>query len=381
LSLRIAFYSHNGFGLGHVRRNLKLAQGLLRRRPNADVLILTGAAGLHEFALPSSIDYLKLPSVRKMDAGRWRPRTLDIEMENLLKLRRTIILEAVRAYRPHLFVADFLPQGVEGELVPALQELAVRKDAWTAIGFRDVLDEPAAVRDAWDTDGSRQALDGLYDTVLVYGQPEWFDFASAYGLDASLPRYVGLLGEPGVAARPRPAGDVRILATSGGGADGYAVLAAALEALEPLRARLGGSVRCTCLTGPLMPDADVERLRAIGKRVDGRVVRFANDLPRKLARMSAVIGMGGYNTVCDILSYRRPAVIVPRPGPSREQPIRARILANRGLAATLALAECTASAVAESLEAELRRDSYPEDALPALDGTSRAVDALLELVE
>ncbi len=208
MSLRVAFYSHNGYGLGHVTRNLKLARGLLTQRPSADVLIITGAASLNELPLPSNVDYLKLPSVRKQATGRWRPQTLDIEMERLMELRRNTILEAVRAYRPHLFVADYLPLGVEGELIPALEELRTRSDAHTVIGFRDILDEPAVVRQAWDGDGVLEAMERLYDLVLVYGQPDWFDF-SAYGLRPELPRYVGLLGDPEAAARVRLPEEVR----------------------------------------------------------------------------------------------------------------------------------------------------------------------------
>src|SRR5919198_3199599 len=109
MSLRVAFYSHNGFGLGNVRRNLKLAEGLLERRPNADVLIVTGAAGLHEFPLPANVDYVKLPSVRKQDTGRWRPLALDIEMERLLALRRAVILEGGFPPPPPLFFPGLLP--------------------------------------------------------------------------------------------------------------------------------------------------------------------------------------------------------------------------------------------------------------------------------
>src|SRR3954447_10221125 len=116
VSLRIAFYSHNGFGLGHITRNAKLAQALLRHRPNADILLITGSAGLNELPAIPNVDYVKLPSVRKQAAGRWRPQSLDIEMEHLLRLRRTMILETIRAYRPHLLVADSLPLGVEREL-------------------------------------------------------------------------------------------------------------------------------------------------------------------------------------------------------------------------------------------------------------------------
>jgi predicted glycosyltransferase len=376
--MRVAFYSHNGYGLGHVRRNLKLAEGLFRRRPNADVLLLTGSAGLHRFALPANVDYIKLPSVRKQASGRWRPAALDIEMEHLLHLRQTIILESIRAYRPHLFVADFLPLGVERELLPALEELSARGDARTVIGFRDLLDDPLEVRRSWE-DGSRAAIDELYDLTLVYGEQRWFDFA-AYGLDPDQVRYVGLLGDPDVTPVQRPLRDVRVTVTCGGGYDGYAVLAAALDALEPLRETFQGDVRCTLLTGPLMPDADVARLRAVGKRVGARVHRFAEDLHAKLARSTVVVGMCGYNTVCDVLSFRRPTVIIPRPGPSGEQPMRAQILKKRGLASVVPLSRCTGAVLAKAVEPLLETDSYAEKHLPELHGVERAVDALLELV-
>ena len=38
----------------------------------------------------------------------------------------------------------------------------------------------------------------------------------------------------------------------------------------------------------------------------------------------AVVGMGGYNTFCEILSFDKPALIVPRISPREEQLIRAR---------------------------------------------------------
>jgi predicted glycosyltransferase len=326
------------------------------------------------------VDYVKLPSVRKQATGRWRPQSLDIEMEHLLGLRRTIILEAVRAYRPHLLVADYLPLGVERELEPALEELRSRGDARAAIGFRDILDDPAAVRELWDADGSREALAELYDLVLVYGDPEWFDF-TRYGLPASLPRYVGLLGNPDASPSGRTNGEPRLLSTSGGGGDGYPVLSASLEAHDLVQHRLDGGLRCTAITGPLIQDPDYQRLRAIGKRTGARVRRYVDNMPTLLARANVVVGMGGYNTVCDVLSFRRPAVIVPRPGPSREQTLRAQLLAERGLATNLPLAECTAGALAEAVVPLLEEPELPTDGLPRLDGVGRAADALLELVE
>ncbi|MDQ1635968.1 MAG: hypothetical protein QOJ32_2777, partial [Frankiaceae bacterium] len=37
-------FSHDGFGLGHVRRNLLVARGILAADPSADVTLVTGVA-------------------------------------------------------------------------------------------------------------------------------------------------------------------------------------------------------------------------------------------------------------------------------------------------------------------------------------------------
>jgi predicted glycosyltransferase len=40
---RLLAYSHDGYGLGHLRRNLRIAAGLRRHRPDTEVLLATGA--------------------------------------------------------------------------------------------------------------------------------------------------------------------------------------------------------------------------------------------------------------------------------------------------------------------------------------------------
>jgi predicted glycosyltransferase len=342
--------------------------------------MITGASGVHGFAWPEGVDHIKLPTVRKQANGRWRPQSLDIAMEDLQRLRRTIILEAIRAYRPHLFVADFLPLGVDGELVPALEVLRSRSDARTVIGFRDILDDPADIRATWERERIPEAIESLYDRVLVYGDPDWFDFA-AYGLRTDLPRYVGLLGERngnGRARSSRP--DIRVTASCGGGSDGYAVLAAALEAAPLVSLELDQPVSCNAVTGPLMPEPDVERLRAIALRTGGRVRRFVDDLKSKLYRSHAVVGMAGYNTVCEVMAAKVPAVMIPRSGPSSEQPIRARIFDERGLGVAVPLSHATGEDVGRALVKVLNAGGYPGEALPQLDGIGHSVDALLELL-
>jgi predicted glycosyltransferase len=89
------------------------------------------------------------------------------------------------------------------------------------------------------------------------------------------------------------------------------------------------------VTGPLMPDADVERLQRRAPAVGARVEVFREDMDAVLARARAVVSMAGYNTVSELLRAHRPALLVPRDRPSAEQLVRARLVAADGLAAVL----------------------------------------------
>jgi predicted glycosyltransferase len=50
-----------------------------------------------------------------------------------------------------------------------------------------------------------------------------------------------------------------------------------------------------------------------------------------MERADRVIAMGGYNTMCEVLSLEKHALIVPRVHPNREQWIRARRMCELGL--------------------------------------------------
>ena len=63
---RALLYSHDTFGLGHLRRSLNLARAMLRQDPHLSLLLATGSPVVHGFAVPAGMDYVKLPSVRKI---------------------------------------------------------------------------------------------------------------------------------------------------------------------------------------------------------------------------------------------------------------------------------------------------------------------------
>lgn len=75
------------------------------------------------------------------------------------------------------------------------------------------------------------------------------------------------------------------------------------------------------------------------------VIEFVRHPVSLLSRAACVVTMGGYNSVCDVLSYGRPALVVPRVWPRQEQYIRAKRLSALGLVDLLEPDRATPSAL------------------------------------
>jgi predicted glycosyltransferase len=124
--------------------------------------------------------------------------------------------------------------------------------------------------------------------------------------------------------------DRLVLCLVGGGQDG-AFLAEAF-----VQAELPPGTTGVLLTGPFMPPEVQFRLRLrAAERARLRVHGFVTDPELLLRRADRVIATGGYNTVCEVLSFEKHALIVPRVKPEPEQWIRAERLRDLGLVAVL----------------------------------------------
>jgi len=372
---RILFYSHNGVGVGHLQRQLDLARAYHGRHPDSAILLATGSRGASMFEFPDGVDYLKLPALQMVDRYRnWEPRDLPLPIETVSEMRAETLRETVRMFAPDVLVADFMPAGPYGELLPALDELQ-RQGGSPIAGFRDIVDEPGFVRELWQETGVYEVLRSRYAGVCVYGDPDVLDFGE-YGLDVvSGPplHYCGYLGRRERAETAAGGSRPFVVATSGGGADGSTVLDQFLHAAELLRPELGG--RWLAVSGPLMADAEHERLMRLGDRFGVEVRRVVPNLRLELAGADCVVGMAGYNTVCDVLSYRRPAVLVPRPGPSQEQSMRADRLEEWKAVEVVRSRELSGPAIARAIRTALSRAEPPAPHVP-LDGLGRALDVL-----
>lgn len=339
---RVALYSHDTQGLGHVRRNITLAAALVAADPDTDVLLLTGAPEATTLPLPPRTDVITLPTLRKDRNGHYAARALGTSLPELLALRSRMLTATLVGFAPDLLVVDKVPRGVDGELDDALQ--ALRSTPTTVVlGLREVLDVPEVARREWDAAGSTEAVRDLYDAVWVYGDPQVYDLVAACDLPGEVARkisYTGYLGDDrGVGARTRtrpvprlrPPSGPYVLCLVGGGQDGLELADAFARA--PLPAGHEGVV----LSGPYMrTEARAALRRSAADNPGMTVLEFVPDADRWTAGAAAVVSMAGYNSVCELLAARRRTLLVPRTTPRSEQLLRARSLERRGLVDVLA---------------------------------------------
>jgi predicted glycosyltransferase len=377
-SLRVLLYSHNGVGVGHFQRQLRLAEALRRRRPNAAILLITGSYAAGALSGPLGFDFVTLPSIRMVDRGEsWEPREPGLSIRQVIRIREDLLRRTVRRFRPDVLVADFMPTGPYGELVGALEELTASGGRAVA-GFRDIIDEPAFTRDLWSRTGVYDALREHYASILVYGTPEVMDFGD-YGINGELStrlQYVGYLGQsPGPSPQRAESTPPAILACTGGGVDGGTLLETFIRAARQLQAQLGPQL---VVGGPLLSTAELGRLQALADGLPIKVRRFVSDLGETVKESGVVVTMPGYNTTCELLSGWARAVVVPRAGPNHEQRIRGEWLESWGRASVLEPLKLSVEELVKAIHAQLGAPTPPPPPVQ-LDGLDRAA-AVVELL-
>ena len=367
--LRVALYSHDAKGLGHLRRNLALAHHLARALPGLtghDVtgLVITGLAPGQEYRLPDGFDWLVLPGVKK-SGGTYLPQRLRITREDLSLIRGALLSGVLSTFAPDLLIIDRHPYGVHQELREPLTHLRrAHPAARVVLGLREVLDTPATVQREWDELGDTDTLRRLIDEVWVYGDAAVHDLSATGEAPTALEermRYTGYLAHGRDIAETRDGSEAStalagnaldpepfILTTAGGGSDGITLLRAAAKARVP------DGYRHVVVTGPQLDAALFHQVaQAAGPRTVVR--RSWPGMSRHIQQAAAVISMAGYNTVSEILASDTPALLVPRETPRLEQFIRATALKEAGAVDLLRVTDLSAAALENRLT-ELLRD-------------------------
>lgn len=338
---KLLVYSHDTYGLGNIRRMLAICQHLLEVIPELSILLVTGSPVIHSLRLPALLDYIKLPCLTRTGRGEYQTKYLSESLDEAIRLRSDLILATVANFKPDLLMVDKKPLGVKGELAATLDYLQTKLPRTKAVLIlRDILDSPETITSNWQRNGHYHALEQFYDSVLVVGEQEIFDPIAEYGFPTPVAQKLKFCGyvkkETG-----QPRDDVRkslqigegqklVLVTSGGGQDGYKLIENYLTGIRTMP--LTPPVKSLIVCGPEMPEEQRTRLQRQAVTDSSVIFReFAGDLMSLMAAADAVVSMGGYNTVCEILSLKKRAVVIPRAHPTEEQWIRANRMSRLGL--------------------------------------------------
>lgn len=357
---RYLFSSHDGFGLGHVRRNSLIARAIVDADPAAEVVLVTGLAVRPRWFRHPRIRTVRVPPMLKDGSGAYA--NADQSFEAALAERESVFARTVDELEPHVVVVDRHPYGIAGELRRGLDG-AKERGAALVLGLRDVLDEPGRVRAELAGEGWRDVA-SVFDRVVVYGSEGLCDHEREYGLPVT-PHYVGWVVDrvPAVDRREQ-----RITVTAGGGGDGHAVFELGVALAGEFDDR-----EVVLVAGPYA--AQPPRTERRGRL---RVVRDVPGCIELYASSGATVQMAGYNSTVESLAAGIRPVLVPRRSPRREQAIRASRLAAFGLADVV-----DEGAPADEVAWMLRRSRLIdrraiEEAGLALDGADRVGALLLE---
>jgi predicted glycosyltransferase len=341
---RVLIYSHDSFGLGHLRRCRAIAHSLVDADPSVSILILSGSPIIGSFDFRSRVDFVRVPGVIKLRNGEYVSLNVHIDVDETLAMRSSIIRHTADIFDPDLLIVDKEPLGLRGEVRETL-DLLQRRGTALILGLRDVMDDPEALENEWERKQAVPALAEYYDEIWVYGLPEICDPLAGLAVPKSVRErmtYTGYLKRIAneLQLTPEILGIIDaqfLLVTPGGGGDGEALIDLVLSAYEYDRAIPHPAL---LVFGPFMMPEQRAAFAARAARLDNvRAITFNARLESLMVRAAGVVAMGGYNTFCEILSFDKRALILPRTAPRLEQFIRTKRAAEIGLLSMLSEAQ------------------------------------------
>lgn len=368
----ILMYSHDTYGLGHIRRSMAIASHILA--PHINILILTGSHIAGRFDFPKGIDFVRIPGMIKMTNEEYLPLSIKINPGHALEIRKSIIKTTAKTFQPHLFIVDKEPMGLKKEVLSTLKWMRRSLPrARTVLGLRDIMDDAETIRGDWAARGTYDVLDRLYSEVWVYGNQSFYDPVEEYAIPPSVSPKIQFVG---YIPRMSPADDSvqafreehglsedrkLVLVTAGGGGDGYGLMDAYLAMLEA--GPQPPPFQSVLVTGPFMPVEKRHDVFARAERMGAIAFLFFRRMEKILSAADLVVSMGGYNTLCETLSQGTVTLVIPRETPRKEQLIRAEVFRKQGLVDYLPWRRLTPPALGEKVHGMLDHPQPYRDAI------------------
>jgi len=189
------------------------------------------------------------------------------------------------------------------------------------------MDSPQSLQKEWQKSDMLNKISDYYDRIWVYGPQNFWNPLEGLDISKTFEQrmiYTGFLRRDLPASPPLELHHIPenfILVTTGGGGDGSPLIEQVLSARE---LEISDDFPLLMVLGPFMKTENRERIRLRASALPNiTVLDFESKMEMLLDRAIAVVGMCGYNTFCEVLSFDKKALFVPRVQPRQEQYIRA----------------------------------------------------------
>lgn len=382
---RLLIYSHDTFGLGHLRRTRTIAHSLVDYFEDLSVLIVSGSPIIGSYNFHPRVDFVRMPGVVKLDSGKYTSLNPGIELDELISMRTALLLQSAEVFKPDVFLVDKEPWGLRGEITSTLNMLKKRGTS-LVLGLRDVMDDPEKLAEEWERKKALPALENLYDQIWFYGLPEMCNPLEGLPITSAINdkiTYTGYLRRDSLSSSMNQNAVIPtdeepyILVTTGGGGDGAQLIDWVLRAYEddphlPYPAKL--------VLGPFMNSNHQTGFMDRVNRLDKvSAITFVANIESLLERALGVVSMGGYNIFCEILSFDKRGLIIPRTVPRMEQYIRASRAHELGLIKMLMPDETYSSELMAVAIHDLLNQPKPSEVhIPGLLGGLPVINTMME---
>jgi predicted glycosyltransferase len=360
-ALRLLMISHDNNGISKTSRAMKIATHVAKHLTDCSILVLTDLSIIGKFRFPQNVDFVHLPGVEYKSSTEFRAKNLNIDSTNALRLRRKIAQSTAKTFKPHcIMVETDLNKLSVADMFKTLrymrEQLPETKIIW---GLPDVLGMPSEVKKIWTRYKINGAFEEVIDEIWVYGCEEMFDFKKEYQMPDAMANklvFTGYLQSPMLSSTKVSTEIARknvkkpfVLVNSGSGRDSFHLIDCFIRYLE----RLGEKIpfHSLIITGPMMPTREKHVLmQRLKKLPNVSMRRFCKQILEYMKYADLILSTGGYNTLCEILSYRKKAIVLPVGGAFNEHYVRAELLAKNELIDLLPLHELSPERLGQMIE-------------------------------
>jgi predicted glycosyltransferase len=322
-------------GVGHLARCSSIAQAL---RAIAHVTMFSGGRPIKGYLPPSGVDFVQLPPIRWDTAANASAVPVDpgYSMAETERMRSKLLVDSYLRIRPKIIVIEyfhFAPQRF-GKTLDELFEI-INQEQERPIIICSTRTYPMRPQDANANSDAARINEGLrknFSCVFHHADPRFFPLTSLGSyLQSALS---GMrVWQTGFIRRPLPQRDANgrassglLLTVGGGSAFGAGLLK------RWIRAAKAGSpdlfpVNAVC--GPLM---NVDDLKLVREEQDEkvRVHDWVANMDELVSSSRAVVCLGGYNTLVEALSLRKPVLAFPH-GQLGDQAFQVNALHSQGM--------------------------------------------------